>query len=86
VINAPGVLQSRCFERAIEVVRSSHVQGLHFYTQCLACSLRLFEDERSATACKSFETVAAVDEQSKGRRPGEQLTREFEPLRPDFDA
>src|SRR5262245_18351075 len=37
---------SRRFEGAIEIVRASHVQGLHLYPQCSPAILRLLEDER----------------------------------------
>ena len=39
------VQPSRSFECAIEVVRSSHLQGSNLYPQCPTPGLRLFEDE-----------------------------------------
>jgi hypothetical protein len=49
------------------------------HAECIGYGLQVFRNRRSDWVC-------GVDEQSNGRRPREQLTREFEPLRPDFDA
>src|SRR5262245_42144094 len=49
------------------------------HAECIGYGLQVFRNRRS-------EWICGVDEQSNDRRPGEQLTREFEPLRPDFEV
>ena len=71
-------LRRRC-EGCFEVGFGARVEYMKPHADCVGYGLQVFRNRRSDWVCR-------VDEQSKGRRPGEQLTREFEPLRPDFDA
>src|SRR5262249_3040762 len=53
----------------------ARVEYMKPHAERIGYGLQVFRTRRSEWTC-------GVDEQSKGRRPGEQLTREFEPLRP----
>src|SRR6266508_2951154 len=44
------------------------------HAECIGYGLQVFRNRRS-------EWICGIDEQSNGRRPGEQLTREFGPKR-----
>src|SRR5262245_16512122 len=68
-----------CCESRFEVGFRARVEYMKLHTEFIGYGLEVFRQRRSEWTCQ-------VEEQSKGRRPGEQLTREFEPLRPDFDA
>src|SRR5258708_3463111 len=67
-------LRRRC-EGRFEVGFGARVEYIKPHAECIGYGLQVFRNRRS-------EWICGVDEQSKGRRPGEQLTREFEPLRP----
>jgi len=69
-------LRRRC-EGRFEVGFGARVEYMKPHAECIGYGLQVFRNRRS-------EWICGVDEQSKGRRPGEQLTREFEPLRPYF--
>src|SRR5262245_31014211 len=69
----------RCCDGCFEVDFGARVEYMKPHAECIGYGLRVFRNRRS-------EWICGVDEQSKGRRPREQLTREFEPLRPDFDG
>src|SRR6266699_1501966 len=70
-------LRRRC-EGRFEVGFGARVEYMKPHAECIGYGLQVFRNRRS-------EWICGVDEQSNGRRPGEQLTREFEPLRPDFE-
>src|SRR5262249_56162837 len=67
-------LRRRC-EGRFEVGFGGRVEYMKPHAERIGYGLQVFRNRRSEWTC-------GVDEQSKGRRPGEQLTREFEPLRP----
>src|SRR5439155_1185218 len=71
-------LRRRC-EGCFEVGFGARVEYTKPHAECVGYGLQVFRNRRSDSVCR-------VDEQSKGPRPAEQLTREFEPLRPHFDA
>ena len=71
-------LRRRC-EGRLEVGFGARVEYMKPHAECIGYGLQVFRNRCS-------EWICGVDEQSNGRRPGEQLTREFEPLRPDFDV
>ena len=71
-------LRRRC-EGCFEIGFAARVEYIKPHAECIGYGLQVFRNRRSEWICR-------IDEQSNGRRPGEQLTREFEPLRPYFDA
>src|SRR5215510_9350554 len=71
-------LRRRC-EGRFEVGFGARLEYMKPHAECIGYGLQVFRNRRS-------EWICGVDEQSNGRRLWEQLTREFEPLRPHFDA
>src|SRR6516165_11207099 len=69
-------LRRRCAGR-FEVGFGARVEYMKPQAECIGYGLQVFRNRRSEWTC-------GVDEQSKRRGPEEQLTREFEPLRPYF--
>src|SRR5262245_47799876 len=73
-----GCSQLRCrCKGCFEVGFGARVEYMKPHAECIGYGLQVFRNRRS-------EWICGVDEQSNGRRHGEQLTREFEPLRPYF--
>jgi hypothetical protein len=66
----------RC-EGSFEVGFGARVEYTQPHAECIGYGLQVFQNRRSDWVC-------GVDKQSKGRRLGEEITRKFEPLRPDF--
>src|SRR6476619_861657 len=66
-------------EGRFEVGFGARVEYMKPHAECIGHGLQVFRNR-----CREW--ICGVDEQSNGRRPGEQLTRKFEPLRLDFDA
>src|SRR5262245_6001417 len=71
-------LRRRC-EGGFEVGFGACVECMKPHAECIGYGLQVFRNRRS-------EWICGVDKQSNGRRPGEQLTREFEPLRRDLQV
>jgi hypothetical protein len=69
-------LRRRC-EGRFELGCGARVEYMKPHAECIGYGLQVFRNRR-------IDWVCGVDEQSKGRRPREELTREFEPLRPDL--
>src|SRR5262245_63214182 len=67
------VVRSRSFECAIEVVRSSHLQGSNLYRQRLPPGQRLFEDERGIR-------IVGIPKHGHARESGQNLLYQFESL------